>query len=121
MFLYYLAFFNTSGFMNPLEHWCNNTVVPGTDNICCNNTTYIANLTCPTKHTCDKIILTPYLKPYVVLDAIPSTSTLDMYNGFLKDGTSIGLPKNINMLVFVAKTGDSTMQYTLGDQYCFKV
>jgi hypothetical protein len=46
---------------------------------------------------------------------------LDMYNGFLKDGTSIGLPKNINMLVFVAKTGDSTMQYTLGDQYCFKV
>ena len=108
MFLYYLALFNISGFMNPQEQWCTNT-------------TYIANLTCPTRHTCDKIILTPYLKSSVVLDAVPSTGTLDMYDSFLKDGTSIGLPKNINMLIFVAKTGDSTMQYTLGNQSCFKL
>lgn len=120
MFLYYLALFNISGFMNPQEQWCNDTGT-GSDNICCTNTTYIANLTCPTRHTCDKIILTPYLKSSVVLDAVPSTGTLDMYDSFLKDGTSIGLPKNINMLIFVAKTGDSTMQYTLGNQSCFKL
>ena len=51
---------------------------------------------------------------------MPSTSTNDMYDSFLKDGTSIGLPKNINMLIFVAKQGDSTMQYTLNNQSCFK-
>ena len=100
--------------------WCNDTGNVE-HNICCNNTTYIANLTCPTNDTCDKIILTPYLRPSVVLDAMPSTSALDMYNSFLKDGTSIGLSKNINMLIFVAKSGDSTIQYTLKDNNCTKI
>jgi len=118
MFLYYLAFYNISGFMNPKIQWCNTTTFR---NICCDNTTYIANLTCPTRNTCDQIKLTPYLKPSIVLDAMPSTSSDDMYDSFLKDGTSIGLPKNINMLIFVAKQGDSTMQYTLNNQSCFKV
>ena len=117
MFRYYLAIFNISGFMNPTQQWCH----AGSDNICCNNTTYIANLTCPTKYTCDNIILTTDIQSSVVLKAFPSTSTFDMYDSFLQNGSSIGLPPNINMLIFVAKTGDSTMQYTLNNNFCVKV
>ena len=103
--------------MNPLQRWCH----VNSDNICCNNITYIANLTCPTTETCDKIIVTPFLHKPVVLDAYQSDRAGDMYNSFLQNGTIIGLPNSTDVYIFVAKTGDSTMRYTLNNNLCFKV